>query len=170
MVEVVSQKEFDEFSRGIEKKLEAIDRKLSDLINDIGDRQRSTDANLEELNKQLEELSESSKGFIDRLREALGIRQPEASALLSDANPVGETEKTLGRVADVIMRCPNFFNWDFCHENCPMYVMCDDVATVQDSSKLEPLDVLERLRGVFKRLGASFQSRRGERFEGVEGP
>jgi hypothetical protein len=160
MVEVVTQEDFKEFRKSIEEKLETIDKNISDLIKDIRETQRRSEAEVTELNKQIEELSESSRGFVDRLRGALlgGPSEPEDS--ISASNPVGGSERTIGRVADVIVKCHNFFEWEFCHESCPMYVLCDEVSGVQDTSKLSQVDYFGRLSGAFKRLEDSILSRR----------
>lgn len=160
MVEVVTQEDFNEFRKNIEEKLDNIDKNISDLIKDIKETQRRSEAEVTELNKQIEELSESSRGFVDRLRGALlgGPTEPKAS--ISASNSIGGSERTIGRVADVIVKCPNFFEWEFCHENCPMYTLCDEISGVQDTSKLSQLDYFGRLSGAFKRLEDSILSRR----------
>ncbi len=160
MVEVVTQEDFNEFRKNLEEKLDSIDKNISDLIKDIKETQRRSEAEVNELNKQIDELSESSKGFVDRLRGALlgGPTEPEDS--ITASNPIGGSERTIGRVADVIVKCPNFFEWEFCHENCPMYMLCDEISGVQVTSKLSQVDSLGRLSGAFKRLEESILSRR----------
>ena len=160
MVEVVTQEDFDEFRKSLEEKLDTIDRNIGVLIKDLKEAQRLSKAEIAELNKQIEELSESSRGFVDRLRGALlgGPTEPEAS--FSATNAVGGPERTIGRVADIIVKCPNFFEWEFCHQNCPMYVLCDEISGVQDTSRLSQMDYFGRLSGAFKRLEGSILSRR----------
>ena len=160
MVEVVTQEAFNEFKKSIEEKLDTINNSISDLIKEIKETQRLSKAEVTELNKQIEELSESSKGFVDRLRGALlgGPSEPEGSITASSA--IGGSERTIGRVADIIVKCPNFFEWDFCHQNCPMYMLCDEISGVQDTSKLSQPDYFGRLSGAFKRLEDSILSRR----------
>jgi len=51
----------------------------------------------------------------------------------------GEREPTaiLSQVAEVIKRCPHFGDWDWCVDDCPLYVFCDGVYMSQDGSKIE---------------------------------
>jgi hypothetical protein len=159
-VEVVTLEDFNEFRKNVEEKLDAIDKNLGDLIDSINENQKRSKADVEDLNKQIVELADSSRGFVDRLREALHSWSSDPSGSQPVSNAIGEHEKTIGRVADVIVKCPNFFEWDFCHENCPMYMLCDEIAGVQDTSKLSQSDYFGRLSGAFKRLEGSILSRR----------
>lgn len=158
MVEVVTLEEFVELGKTIEERLDAIEKRLDDLVKDLNEKNARARADVEgamrDLNSRFDDLEESSKGFVDRLRDAILPRSAEPQPSRTDSNPVGGTEKTLGKVADVIMRCPNFFEWDWCQDNCPMYLLCDDIAATQDVSKLSKKDTLERIKGIFKRLEA----------------
>jgi len=156
----VTLEEFNEFRRSLEERLDAIERKLDDFVKAVNEKHTRTQVEVEELSERIGELSESSRGFVDRLREALRPRAAEPMKEQARANPVGETERTIGRVADVIMRCPNFFDWDWCQDNCPMYVLCDDISSVQDISKLPQEDSIGRFKGLLKRLEDSFNARR----------
>lgn len=166
MVEVVTLEEFAELRKIIEESLDAIDRKLNDLIKDVNEKHSQTQAGVEEavkgLNERIDEVTESSKGFVDRLREAIRPRATEPPPAQTESNPIGKTEKTLGKVADLIMRCPNFFDWDYCQEHCPMYLFCDNIASVHDVSKLSERDSSERFKGLLKHLEAFFRSNREE--------
>ncbi|MFQ6053582.1 MAG: hypothetical protein ACE5OO_05050 [Candidatus Bathyarchaeia archaeon] len=146
MVEVVTLEAFTDYR-------ERIEEKLDDLIEDVDEKHMRTQADLERavkgLNKRIDDLEESSKGFIDRLRDAFA-RATEPSPGRTGSNPLGTTEKTLGKVAEVIMRCPHFFDWDLCQDNCPMYLFCDNIATIQDVSKL--IQKRDRLRGILQRI------------------
>ena len=71
---MVTQEEFTELRKSIEERLDAIEGKLNDLIKDVNEKHARTQADVEEavkgLNERIDDLAESSKGFIDRLREA----------------------------------------------------------------------------------------------------
>lgn len=154
MVEVVALEEFTELRKGIEERLDAIERKLSDLIKDVNEKHAHTQADVKEtvkeLNRRIDDLEESSKGFLDRLREAIRPRATEPSRGRTESNLIGNTERTLGKVSELIMRCPNFFDWDLCQDNCPMYQFCEGIAAVQDVSKL--LQKRSRIRGILKHI------------------
>ncbi len=158
MVEVVTLEEFNELRKGLEERLDAIERKINDLIKDFTEKHLHSQEDIEEtvkvINRRIDELEDSSKSFIDRLREAIRPRTSETPSSQEESHSVGGTEKTLGRVADVIIRCPNFFDWDWCQENCPMYLLCDGVAATQDVSKLSKKETMERLRGLLKHIEA----------------
>lgn len=44
--------------------------------------------------------------------------------------------KTIGKVRDLLKKCSNFFDWDFCNTNCPMYDECDKIEVVQDAERV----------------------------------
>lgn len=154
MVEVVTLEEFNELRKSIEERLDSIERKIDDLIKNVNERHLHTQEEVDEamkvINRRIDELEDSSKGFVDRLREAIRPRSSESSPPQEETHSVGGTEKTLGRVADVIIRCPNFFDWDWCQENCPMYLLCDGIAATQDVSKLSKKETMERIKGLLK--------------------
>jgi len=144
MVDVVTSKEFAEFRKDIEKQLEMIEAKIDDLIKDLEKRDARIEANIDDLRRRVDELSESSKGFIQRLRAALFPQAPpQPNAELKEE---GGTEKTIGKVAEIVMKCPNFFDWDLCQESCPLYRFCDQIAAVHDVSKLSRSNLTERVR------------------------
>ena len=62
--------------------------------------------------------------------------------------------KTYGRVAEVLMGCPNFFDWDWCQDNCPLYLLCDEIAAVQDVSKLSQEGSIEKIKGILRKIVA----------------
>lgn len=84
MVEVVTSKEFDEFKKSIEKRLDANEKKIEDLVKDVEDKYKHAQSDLKNalkvINKRIDEVEESSKSFIVRLREAVVQRSesPEA--------------------------------------------------------------------------------------------
>ncbi len=154
MVEVVTLEEFNELRKSIEERLDTIEKRINELIKNVNERHLHTQEDVDEavkiINRRIDDLEDSSKSFVDRLREAIRPRSPEQSPLKEDTHSVGGTEKTLGRVADVIIRCPNFFDWDWCQENCPMYLLCDGIAATQDVSKLSKKETMERIKGLLK--------------------
>lgn len=45
-----------------------------------------------------------------------------------------EMHKILGRVSEVVLKCPNFGkDYDFCNKNCTLYDFCDRVESVQSA-------------------------------------
>lgn len=160
MVEVVTLEDYNEFRKIIEERLDAIEQKLDAFIKNVEEMRTSTQANLEELNQRIDVLSQSSKGFVERLRDAL--RPNSTNASQTERNSIGDTEKTIGKVSEVTQRCPNFFNWDWCQENCPLYFLCDDIAIIQDISKLQQERSIGRIKGFIKRLETSFHFNREE--------
>jgi hypothetical protein len=42
-------------------------------------------------------------------------------------------EKTLAKVQEITMKCPNFFEWDWCNVNCVLYAECSRTHKVQDA-------------------------------------
>lgn len=43
----------------------------------------------------------------------------------------------LAKIAEVVKQCFYFGNWDWCMDNCPLYLFCDGVYESQDVSKIE---------------------------------
>jgi len=82
MVEVVTSKEFNEFKKGVEKRLDALETKLEGFIKDVEKRHERSKADLEkaitELNMRIDNIEESSKSFVVRLREAITPRSAES--------------------------------------------------------------------------------------------
>lgn len=61
---------------------------------------------------------------------------------------------TLSRVANDVLSCTMFFDWDWCQDNCPLYKFCDGVSAVQDATGLLPKESIvkkwiEGLKAVF---------------------
>ena len=160
MVEVLTVEDFNEFRKSIEEKFDAIEQKLDAIIKNVEEKRTTTKAELEEINQQIEVLSQSSKGFVERLREAL--RPNSTNSSKTPTNSIEDTEKTIGKVAEVTQRCSNFFNWDWCQENCPLYFLCDDIAVIQDISKLQQERSIGRIKGFIKRLETTFNFNREE--------
>ena len=81
MIEVVTSKEFNEFKKGVEKRLDASEKKLEELIKDVEERHESSKADLEKavkaLNTRIDDVEESSKSFVVRLKEAMTPRPAE---------------------------------------------------------------------------------------------
>jgi hypothetical protein len=156
MVEVVTLEEFIELRKSVDERLGSIERKLDELAKEINENQVNEKATVDELlrslNERIDDLEESSKGFVDRLRDAIRPRTPEPSR--TEFRSIGNTERTLGRVSDVVRRCQNFFDWDWCQDNCPMYLLCDEIASIQDISKLSKKESRERFKRILKHLEA----------------
>lgn len=45
-------------------------------------------------------------------------------------------EKTLGKVADVLQSCGNFYTHDWCNDHCPLWNECDKIISSQNISKV----------------------------------
>jgi hypothetical protein len=170
MVEVVTSEEFSEFQRSIEEKLDSIQNNLDELMKSISESQDKTEADLArtatEINRRIDELEGSNRGFIARLRDAISTSTPPPTPE-EGSNPVEKTEKTLGKVADVISRCPNFFDWDWCQVNCPLYQLCDNVSAVQDASKLSEKTSTEKFKDILKQFISNFEPRGEEQLKRV---
>jgi len=78
MVEVVTSKAFTDFKKSIEKRLDANEKKIESLVKDVDDKYKHAQANLEDalkvINKRIDNVEESSKSFVVRLREAVASR------------------------------------------------------------------------------------------------
>ena len=70
MVEVVTQEDFNEFRKSLEEKLDILDKNISVLIKDIKETQRRSEAEVTELNKQIEDLSARDQQAILRTIDA----------------------------------------------------------------------------------------------------
>ena len=160
MVEVVTSEEFSEYQKDIEKSLKGINKRLDDLkkrLKENNDKRRADfEKATKEINERIDELEGSSVGLMDRLREAINPPAAEPPQEGNGSNPIEKTEKTLGKVADVVSRCPNFFDWDMCQINCQLYHMCDNVSTVQDASRLMGKTSTERAKDVLKQFITTF--------------
>ena len=42
---------------------------------------------------------------------------------------------TLGKIADIVLSCPYFGNYDWCVNNCALYLFCDGVYEAQKAEK-----------------------------------
>lgn len=171
MVEVVTSEEFSEFQRSIEEKLDSIQNNLDELMKSISETRDKTEADLArtatEMHRRIDELEGSSRGFIARLRDAISTTTPPTPTEEEGPNPVEKTEKTLGKVADVISRCPNFFDWDWCQGNCPLYQLCDNVSTVQDPSKLSEKTSTEKFKDILKQFISTIENKGEEQLTKV---
>lgn len=173
MVEVVTSEEFSEFQMSIEEKLDAIQKNMEELIKEMDESQKNQQANLtkvlKEINGRIDLIEGSSKGFIDRLRKAITPRpaEPPHEGEEEGSDPVEKTEKTLGKVADVVSRCPNFFDWDWCQANCPLYQLCDNVSAVQNASKLSEKTSTEKFKDILKQFISTFEPKAEEQLKRV---
>lgn len=168
MVEVVTSDEFSEFMKSFEERLAAIEGKLDELTKSVKENRAQTKADLEkalrDLDERIDDVAESSKGFVDRLREVFNPRVVEPLNEQEGSNPREKTEKTLGKVAEIISKCPNFFNWDFCQDNCPsLYQLCDSISAIQDPSKLSQKTSTERFKELFEKI-VSINHFKGEEY------
>lgn len=156
MVEAVTSEEFSEYQKDIEKSLKGINNRIDDLkkrIKENDDRRRADfEKATKEINERIDELEGSSVGLMDRLREAINPPAAEPPQEGNGSNPIEKTEKTLGKVADVVSRCPNFFDWDVCQINCPLYHLCDNVSAVHDASRLTGKTPAEKAKDVLKQF------------------
>jgi len=163
MVEAVTSEEFSEYQKDIEKSLKGIDKRLDDLKKRLKKNDDKRRADIEktkkEITERIDELEGSSVGLIERLREAINSPSDEPPQEGNGFNPIEMTEKTLGKVADVVSRCPNFFDWDMCQINCQLYRMCDNVSTVQDASRLMGKTSTERAKDMLKQFITTFDIR-----------
>ena len=82
MVEVVTSKEFDEFKKSIEKRLNSNEKKLEDLVKDVDEKYKRAQVDLDKalkgVNTRIDTVEESSKSFVVRLREAITPHTPES--------------------------------------------------------------------------------------------
>ena len=122
----------------------------------------TTNLSLEAIYERIDELEGSNKGFIERLRDAINPHATEPMREKDESKPIEKTEKTLGKVAEVISRCPNFFDWDWCQVNCPLYQLCDNVSTVQDTSKLSQKGSIDRFKEILKQFASSNYLKKNE--------
>jgi len=83
MVEVVTSKDFDEFKKGFEKRLDANEKKLEDLVKDVDEKYKRAQADLDKalkaVNTRIDDVEESSKSFVVRLKEAITPPKPESA-------------------------------------------------------------------------------------------
>ena len=160
MVEVVSSEEFSEFMKNFEERLAAIESKLDELVKSEKENRAQTKVDLEKavrnVDERIDDLAESSKGFVERLREAFNPRVVEPLDQQEGSTQREKTEKTIGKVAEIISNCPNFFNWDFCQDNCPsLYQLCDSISAIQDPSKLSQKTSTERFRDLVEKFASN---------------
>ena len=94
MVEVVTSKDFDEFKKIIEKRLDASEKRLDasekrldaseknleELIKDVDEKHKRSKADLNKalkaVNTRIDDVEESSKSFVVRLKEAITPPKP----------------------------------------------------------------------------------------------
>ena len=88
MVEVVTSKDFDEFKKSIEKRLDANEKRLDaseknleELVKDVDEKHKRAKADLDKalkaINTRIDDVEESSKSFVVRLKEAITPPKPE---------------------------------------------------------------------------------------------
>lgn len=77
MVEVVTSKEFDEFKKSIEDRLDNMDKNrrkgMNDLVKALGDLTKQVD----EISAKVEDVEEKSKSVVTRIKEAFEPVVPE---------------------------------------------------------------------------------------------
>ena len=89
MVEVVTSKDFDEFKKSIEKRLDANEKRLDaseknleELVKDVDEKYKRAKADLDRalnaVNTRIDDVEESSKSFVVRLKEAITPPKPES--------------------------------------------------------------------------------------------
>lgn len=79
MVEVVTLEEFTEFRRSIEERLDAIEERINDLVKDVQEKNTLVKSEVEGINNRLDDIAESSRSFVDRLRAAIRPQVTEPS-------------------------------------------------------------------------------------------
>jgi uncharacterized protein YoxC len=79
MVEVVTLEEFTEFRKSIEERLDAIEERINDLVKDVQEKHMLVKSEVEGINKRLDDIAESSRSFVDRLRTAIRPQVTEPS-------------------------------------------------------------------------------------------
>jgi len=81
MVEVITSKDFDEFKKSLEKRLDSNEKKLEGLVKDVDEKYKRVQTDLDNalkiVNTRIEDVEESSKSFVVRLREAINPK-PES--------------------------------------------------------------------------------------------
>lgn len=163
MVEAVTSEKFSEYQRDIEKSLKGINNRLNDLKKKLKKNNDKRRADFEkakkDINERIDEIEGSSVSLMERLKEAINPQAVEPQQQGNGSNPIEKTEKTLGKVADVVSRCPNFFDWDTCQMNCPLYHLCDKVSTVQDTSRLMTKTSSDRAKDMLKQFITTFDIR-----------
>ncbi len=82
MVEVVTSKAFDDFKKNIEKRLNSNEKKLEDLVKDVDEKYKRAQVDLDKalkvVNTRIDDVEESSKSFVVRLKEAITPPKPES--------------------------------------------------------------------------------------------
>lgn len=85
----MTSKVFDEFKKGIEKRLDANEKRLSsneknleDLVKDVDEKYKRAKADLDKalkaVNTRIDDVEESSKSLVVRLKEAITPPKPES--------------------------------------------------------------------------------------------
>ena len=88
MVEVVTLEEFTEFRRSIEERLDTIEERINDLVKDVQEKHTLVKSEVEGINKRLDDIAESSKSFVDRLRNAIRPQATEPSPELKEQDQI----------------------------------------------------------------------------------
>jgi len=61
-----------------------------------------------------------------------------------------DTEKgrvaTLGKIAEIVRTCPNFFDWERCEEICDFFKFCSDIDDIYNIENLDPKGLLNGIK------------------------
>ena len=75
MVEILTSKDFDEYKKSIENRLNSNEKKLEDFVKDVDEKYKRAQADLDKalkgVNTRIDDLEESSKSFVVRLKGAI---------------------------------------------------------------------------------------------------
>lgn len=44
-------------------------------------------------------------------------------------------EEIMGKIAGIVQTCPEFFDWDYCENNCEFYRFCDTIMETLNAAK-----------------------------------
>lgn len=57
----------------------------------------------------------------------------------NEKDPIKDKEATLTKLAKIILTCPNFFDFDWCQDHCPLlYKFCDNISEALRSTEGSP--------------------------------
>lgn len=60
------------------------------------------------------------------------------------------SDKTLGRVAEIVKKCPHFGEWDWCNAHCDLYKFCDGIYVAQRAAP--PKSVSDTLKDAANKI------------------